>query len=56
MPGPNPESPKSDFPRLDRRELLAYTAVFGSSFLAAQGLKAEEGGYGQKSEAQPATK
>ena len=27
--------------RLSRRELLAYTAAFGSSFLAAQGLAAE---------------
>jgi hexulose-6-phosphate isomerase len=32
--------------RLSRRELMAYTAVFGSAFLAAQGLAAEapEGG------------
>ena len=29
--------------QLDRRELLAYSAMFGTSFLAAQGLSAEEG-------------
>ncbi len=32
---------KSDW-SLDRRELLAYSAAFGSAFLAAQGLRAEE--------------
>lgn len=39
----NPEHASSDAPtRLDRRELLAYTAAFGTTFLAAQGLAAAE--------------
>lgn len=36
------QHPRDSFPQLGRRELLAYTAAFGSSFLAAQGLAAEE--------------
>lgn len=33
-----PSGPQRPFPRLDRRELLSMSSVFGASFLAAQGL------------------
>ncbi|HUG91338.1 MAG TPA: sugar phosphate isomerase/epimerase family protein, partial [Planctomycetaceae bacterium] len=36
----SPQSPSG--PALDRRELLAYTAAFGTAFLAAQGLAGAE--------------
>lgn len=38
---PNPSKEPNDSP-LDRRELLAYTAAFGSAFLAAQGLAQDD--------------
>jgi hexulose-6-phosphate isomerase len=39
---------------LSRRELLAYTAAFGSSFMAAQGLAAEPGAEAPQAEPRPA--
>jgi len=41
MPERDPHSAEQSFGGLSRRELLAYTAAFGSSFLAAQGLVAD---------------
>ncbi len=44
MNRPNSSTPKSTGDsKLDRRELLAYTAAFGSAFMAAQGLASAEG-------------
>ncbi|NQT38353.1 MAG: sugar phosphate isomerase/epimerase [Planctomycetes bacterium] len=40
---PTPDSPESAKHQLSRREILAYSAAFGSTFLAAQGLAAEPG-------------
>ncbi len=40
---PTPDAPESAKHQLSRREILAYSAAFGSTFLAAQGLAAEPG-------------
>jgi hexulose-6-phosphate isomerase len=42
-------------PALDRREMLAYTAAFGSAFLAAQGLAAEDDAIGRPVQTQADT-
>ena len=39
--------------KLSRRELLAYTAAFGSTFMAAQGLAAADSTARQPSPAEP---
>ena len=52
-----PQNSSSGFPRLDRRELLAMSATFGSGFLAAQGLmsQAEAADYAQAKPSAPKT-
>lgn len=40
---PRPTLPQADASGLSRRELLAYSAAFGGSFLTAQGLAAADG-------------
>jgi len=45
---------RQEHPPLSRRELLAYTAAFGSSFMAAQGLGAEPGAEASRAEPKPA--
>ena len=43
----------SPFPQLGRRELLAYSAMFGTSFLASQGLIDEAGAADKKQDVAP---
>jgi L-ribulose-5-phosphate 3-epimerase len=53
----DPQPTSSDSSPLGRRELLAYTAAFGSAFLAAQGLvQGEERDTKREPEARPETK
>ena len=46
---------REDRSPLSRRELLAYTAAFGSTFLAAQGLAADTSGEAEKPRPTPDT-
>ncbi len=56
MSQPEPVRPAASSEKLSRREALAYTAAFGSAFLAAQGFAAEDVAAPAATQARPAPK